>query len=299
MGRNLTKGDGETATLDATLAALVREVRVSACRLLLETPHVEASVPMLRGVWGRALHHLDRDLYNRLFIGEGPAHNRIPLYLMRPAPPDAETAPALDLIAFNISSEDAGGLVRAWDVAQGMGVGKSRTPFRVRGLMPLTHEGVGYETDKIALPNSWPLSIAQYPDYGKSGCRLTYTSPLRLMSRGYLIEEPSLVDIAAAAFRRLYSLGKANKNWGYRDTAQAVHAAAVEIPSAPWNGDRIEFVRWSGSQDREINLHGVTGSIDLPAGLGPLACLMGATAWTHIGKGTVFGLGGVVITPLT
>jgi hypothetical protein len=45
-------------------------------------------------------------------------------------------------------------------------------------------------------------------------------------------------------------------------------------------------------------MQGVSGSLDLPEGLGPLALLLAAAQWLHLGKGTVMGLGQLRIIPL-
>jgi hypothetical protein len=49
--------------------------------------------------------------------------------------------------------------------------------------------------------------------------------------------------------------------------------------------------RWSAAQQAEVELHGVTGVMDLPEGPGELWPLLAAAGWLHLGKGTVFGLG--------
>ncbi len=38
-------------------------------------------------------------------------------------------------------------------------------------------------------------------------------------------------------------------------------------------------------------MRGVTGTLELPKGVGVLWPILAAGAWVHIGKGTVFGLG--------
>lgn len=43
---------------------------------------------------------------------------------------------------------------------------------------------------------------------------------------------------------------------------------------------------------------GVAGALDLPAGPGPLAPLLAAACWLHLGKGTIMGLGQLRITSL-
>ena len=72
---------------------------------------------------------------------------------------------------------------------------------------------------------------------------------------------------------------------------RSVAEKAAGLTAGPWHGERRDLVRWSGAQRREIDLHGVSGSLELPGGPGLLWPLFAAACWTHIGKGTVFGLG--------
>jgi hypothetical protein len=65
-----------------------------------------------------------------------------------------------------------------------------------------------------------------------------------------------------------------------------------------WQGERLDFHRYSGRQKTEITLEGVAGSIDLPEGPGELWPLFAAGMWLHVGKGTTMGLGQVTIQPL-
>jgi hypothetical protein len=57
-------------------------------------------------------------------------------------------------------------------------------------------------------------------------------------------------------------------------------------------------VRYSGRQRQELEFHGVTGELPLPAGPGPFADLLAAALWLHLGKGTVMGLGQMVVVPV-
>ncbi|MGI6419419.1 MAG: CRISPR system precrRNA processing endoribonuclease RAMP protein Cas6 [Thermoguttaceae bacterium] len=76
-----------------------------------------------------------------------------------------------------------------------------------------------------------------------------------------------------------------------RPFAERLHEIARRTPQGPWQGDRLDLARYSGRQQRELQLHGVSGSLALPEGPGPLWPLLAAAAWLHIGKGTVMGLG--------
>ena len=66
---------------------------------------------------------------------------------------------------------------------------------------------------------------------------------------------------------------------------------AAGLATGPSQGERSNLVRWSATQRREIDLYGVTGELELPAGLGRLWPLFEASSWTHLGKGTVFDYG--------
>ena len=277
-------------TLVDRLTALTGRVHVRAYRLLLDTPSVVATVPMIRGVWGRALHHVDQRIYRYVFAGDGPPHDRLPRYLMRPAPPDPETAPAIDWMLFIGDADLEPVLLRAWDVACGMGLGADRAPFGVRRMLPIG-PAIGQDVRPAAV---WPLSRATWPLDGapaSTPCRISFDSPLRLTGHGKLLREPGLTDIAVAALRRISALAGCSSGETYRDLSYAVRAEADARPAGPWCGERRDFVRWSGAQRREIDLRGVAGGLDLPQGFGEIWPLIAAALWTHIGKGAVFGLG--------
>ena len=262
------------------LQALLSRVQIQAWQLLLDTPEVQATAPMLRGVWGRALRHLDEEAYQQVFAGKALGHRRIPRYILRPAPPDPAIAPAIEWILLGVEEELEEVLWRAWDVASGMGLGPERVPFRIRERRPLS-----------AGQSDWPLT----GDPATTPCRLQFCTPLRLVRRAALLTAPDLAAIATAAVRRCAGLADITGGEAYRDLMRAVGQQAATTPATPWRGERLDFVRWSSTQQRELNLRGVVGALDLPAGPGPLWPLLAAACWTHLGKGAVFGLGQLCI----
>lgn len=272
------------------LAPYMQRIEIAAWRLLIATPHVSATVSMLRGVWGRALRHLDKNAYDRVFVGTGPSHHRRPCYIMRPAPPDPQTAPAVEWIMLSVEPRLEAVLWRAWDIASGMGLGPQRVPFHIRSRVPLGNEDDG----TLRAAPRWCLSTVTWPlagDPASTPCRVSFPAPLRLVQRGELIAAPNLADIVAAAFRRLADLAGMAAGTGYRDLMRAIREEAAGTGASRWQGTRTDFVRWSGAQRREVDLHGVTGTLHLPAGPGQLWPLLAAAQWTHVGKGSVFGLG--------
>lgn len=280
------------------IRSLLDSLEVRAWRLLLTTPQVQATVPMLRGVWGRALRHVDAQAYQRVFAPDGPAHRRLPRYILRPAPPDPATAPAVEWILLGVDEGLEPVLWRAWDIASGMGLGPTRAPFSIRGRLSLGPGNAGASPEA----KRWRLSDAVWPlsgDPASTPCRLEFPAPVRLIHQGTLLAAPGPADIATAALRRVASLAGEARGEEYRDMMRAVRQEAAGLAASPWHGERSDLVRWSTAQRREIELYGVTGGLALPAGPGGLWSLLAASGWTHIGKGTVFGLGELRIAALS
>lgn len=250
---------------------------------------------MLRGVWGRALRHVDAAAYRQVFAPAGAAHRRLPRYILRPALPDPTTAPAVEWILLGVAESLEPVLWRAWDIASGMGLGPTRAPFAIRERVPL---GPGNEGTRSEAKR-WRLSEAAWPLAGEPAstpCRLHFLAPVRLIRRGTLIEAPGLADIATAAARRAAGLAGEDRGEPYRNLIRGVQHEAAGLTAGPWRGERSDLVRWSAAQQREIDLYGVTGGLELPVGPGRLWLLLAAAGWTHIGKGTVFGLGQLCLT---
>ncbi len=279
--------------LEKTLLERLERIELAPRRMLLDTGEVRATVPMLRGVWGRALRELDAGAYELAFEGRRAlgvsGAEKSPLYVVRPAPADPEFAPAVEWILIGAAARSDGVLTRAWDVAARMGLGPGRKPFAIRQVLWLNPRG-----EAVPRPLRWSLRAAAEAmpaDIAKTEIALEFDAPLRVLRRGKLVDRPTFVDIAVAAARRVAVLSGAEEPGRERELVHAVADAAARIPAGGWKGRRADFVRWSGAQRREVDMHGVSGEIRLPEGPGELWPLLAAGSWVHIGKGTVFGLG--------
>lgn len=252
-------------------------------RLLLETSGVEATTPMLRGVWGAALHDSDPEAYRAVF---SPPDGSSPGYLLRPAPPDPRFSPAVDWILVGAGLKHESALLRAWLIALRMGLGRRRQAFRIPQA-----PGLGPDGSLVEDATAWRLGEATWPLALDRACRLVFPSPLRIMRRDRLIQTPTLTDLTVAACRRFRSYLPAETldEWSYL-TDEAI-AVSREIPQGAWVGDRLDLHRYSARQERELRINGVSGGLDLPAGPGPLWPLLAAAQWLHLGKSTVIGLG--------
>lgn len=272
-------------------------LRIRAWRFHLETPDVLATVPMLRGVWGAALKSVAPTVYDQIFEGGATG---IPRYLMRPSAPDVRPAPAVDFMVFGEPDGTADAAIwAAWDRACEMGLGPDRRAFWIGSTIPLAWDETPLRPSRVqpgfvASPLAWPINDL------KGGCRLLFPAPLRLIHKRRLVERPMPVDLTIAALRRLQGLVSDHPDsavlW---ESRQDWIELARTIRYDTWQGRRLDLARYSGSQQSELVLHGVAGSLSLPDGPGPLAPLLMAASWFHLGKGTVMGLGQVRIESLS
>ena len=268
-----------------TLSEVIARIRFKAWHLYLQTPGVLATTPMLRGVWGRALKHVNNRVYTAIFEGLGPENHRLPKYIIRPSAPDPRTAPSVEWIILNVSSAPEEALWDAWLVACGMGLGPNRIPFRIR---------------KRELINSSEHShVTQSTIDPKEPVRLAFQTPLRILRRGKLIAQPRLNDIAVTGMRRIANIAGIERGTLYRDLLKGAKNASEQVASEPWHGERTDLVRWSAKQQKELTLHGISGSLFLPQGAQELLPLLSALCWLHVGKGTVYGMGQPALIPMS
>lgn len=267
-------------------------------RIVLETPGVCATVPMVRGVWGAALHGLDAEAYEQVFTGTGPLNVRTPHYVLRPAPPDSDGNPGLEWILIGEAIRFDQVLLRAWDIASGLGLGPSRQRFHIRRCELLGPEGLA--KDRATKSPAWPLSQALWLERGaenRTPCLLRFPAPLRLLRAGRLIERPTLPDLLVAAMRRVSAFLSPEDRAVLARLEPQVMGLGRELAASDWRGARLDLTRYSGSQRAELELRGVSGELDLPEGAGEAWPLLAAAQWLHLGKGTALGLGQLVAEP--
>jgi len=288
--------DYRRLALTEQIQLIMSKVQVSAWRLQLHTPLVHATTPMIRGVWGHALRQIDRSLYDLAFAGVNNTGQNLPRYILRPAPPDPLTAPALDWILFGINQSHEPALWRAWDKACAMGLGPDRVPFQIWKRRLLAPDNLPTAARAWSLPEvTWPLP----DDPASTPCVLKCEVPVRLIKRKQLIAAPTFVDLITGAVRRIAALAGLPRSEAYADIMRAAKSVARRTLAEPWVGEDCQVVRWSAAQQKEVKLYGVTGAMALPNGPGSFWPLLAAAQWTHIGKGTVFGMGELRIYPLS
>lgn len=270
------------------LIEILKAITILPRRIRIETPGMQAGIPLLRSVWGAALHDFAPQAYIEVFEGEGAPHERTPQFILRPAPADPSFAPAFEFILIGLGIEHDVALLRAWDIASGMGLGPDRRRFFIREVVPLSRKGGVARSGK-----PWALGAACLPTgmRPKTPCTLFSRSPLRLIRNRLLTESPTVEDLVVGMCRRLLSFLPQNLKEQLVAIRPQLQELASTLPADLWGGARLDFHRYSAAQQSAVDLRGVTGEIRLPAGLGELWPLFVAAQWIHLGKGTVFGLG--------
>ncbi|GIW97297.1 MAG: hypothetical protein KatS3mg111_0630 [Pirellulaceae bacterium] len=285
----------DRSVLPDVLNLILDHVWVLPRRMQLQCSEPEMTVPLLRGVWGRQIHDRCLQLYRQVFDvpSQGGAVANSPLYLLRPAPPDPEWAPAIEYFLFCSAIEHSHQLDVCWEAAGRAGIGRSRLPFQISRAEFLLPDGSTSEHG-----GSWPVSAARWPLPADRPCKLVFPSPVRIRRDNRLVSAPTLADLVAAFNRRVAGFLPARYHDLWRSVGAMCVALAKDIPQRPWQGERLDLVRYSARQRADLELQGVTGELALPRGPQELAPLIAAMQWLHVGKSTVMGLGQPLVAPL-
>ena len=276
---------------------LLARIQVAGWRMALRGHEPGIVLPILRGAFGAALHDISLDAYEEVFRPEDGDGS--PAYLLRHSPHRIQGSAIFELLLFEPAFKHFDVILDALELAGERGLGRDRQSFGIRRLAWLDVLGrpsqdrdgdQPFELGKCA----WPL--AGDPEHGS--CRLLFPEPVRILRQKELIEHPTLRDIVVAGCRRIASLSAPSESTHIRSLQEACLDVADTLASQPFVGIADAVGRWSASQQRFIELRGVTGHIDLPEGPGPLWRLLAALQWLHCGKATVVGLGRTVITPI-
>ncbi len=287
---------GDNPFSSETLLPFLNRVPVIARRFLLDTGDAEATVPMLRGVWGLALYDHGPEAYREVFQGGPTPSSRTPLYILRAGPLDPSGYPSLEFIVLGKGIAHDDQLLEAWEIACSLGLGPKRRRFRIlrADCLDARERVVAGDGKRLA----FNLALAPWPleeDPVATPFDVVFELPLRILFHGKIVVRPALRDLVQAGFRRLAGFLPPEdmpELWRLQETALA---AVDSVPQNPFEGRPADVVRYSARQESVVEMSGVTGGLSLPLGPGPHWRLLAAAQWMHLGKTTTLGLGKPVL----
>ncbi len=211
---------------------------------------------------------------------------------------------SFDLILFGRAIAYQGRALDAIAAMAKAGLGAGRTSFALARIeaeeepgafRTLFRDGAWATTDPVAGRPLPALPLPGLPGNDRS-LRLTVLTPLRLQERGKIVPPRDPRALAFAALRRLLELAhfhapEAEVDWSFRPLLDAASTLRFTGPALRF----VDLARYSQRQERHVQLGGYIGTLTLEGDLAPLAPLLRAAEVIHLGKGSVFGLGRVVI----
>lgn len=258
---------------------------------------------------------LTQCVYPRLFevLPDGPASSATtPARYRAPPPPyvleipdrqpraiaaGSELSLGLTLIGRTHAATLPAYLIAAMQRAGSRGLGRTRGRFTLTALAQ--EQGLGsadwlpiYQAAEGRLHPCPPATRPPPPCPGQ--VKLELLTPLRLKQRGHLIGPRHLraADLARALLGRLALLTTHHAPETSPPDWAALHRAAAELTLAHPRLHWQDWTRWSSRQHRSMQLGGLLGSLTLAgAALPAFWPLLWLGQWTHLGKGTSFGLG--------
>lgn len=291
------------ANLAEHILNCLQHIVVRPYRQTLVTKAKNVTIPLLRSVWGAALHDLDLPTYHAVFRPSEGALNvqsesaashgePVPGFVMRPHRTSSKTSEdefEIDFVLLGSTAvERAEIALRAWDVASGRGLGPDRLPFVVS-----ERRGLGPGAEVLDTPATWRLSSLTWPNAVTHGepCRLAFPAALRIRHQGRLVTSPTLVDIVVSARHRVEEFLSGEALVAWKERKWEIEEQSRVCATTAWCGQASCLQRYSRTQDEKLEFPGVTGELTLPSGPGDLWPLISAAAWLHIGKATTNGLG--------
>lgn len=189
--------------------------------------------------------------------------------------------------------------VHAFQQLAKMGLGVSRTPFKllsVSELLPDGHTGNLYDESegKLAAPkNVRTLAdiISLSSTIRRRSITVDFVTPTRLQYDGSLVEELTFPVFWAAVSRRvsllcsLYAQFPCSADWDYLHTLS--HQVSVRATNVKW----FDWERYSKRQGARMPLGGLKGAVEFEGPLSAFMPWLAAGQILHVGKNSAFGLG--------
>ncbi len=198
--------------------------------------------------------------------------------------------PAIDLLPY---------LIQAMERAGQRGLGSSGGRFALRRVV--AEEGLGsdhwrpvFDAESREYQRLVGASPGPSPPAPAGAIQIDLLTPLRIKRHGHFIGAADFTpgDLVRNLLARLASLaafyGGRNPTFDWTDLAPCAEDLCVATKDLRWS----DWTRYSSRQQTTMQMGGLVGALSLDGpGVPALWTALWLGQWTHVGKGTSFGLG--------
>lgn len=180
------------------------------------------------------------------------------------------------------------------------GIGKPRGKYvlqRISAVHPwqktseLIYDGVDVRVGGRDLSVSYDDVMEHAGALPASQLTLHFLTPTRLKYRGKYVRRPEFHVIVRNLLRRISSLSYFHCGQLWETDFHGIIAAAEDVEATDVDVEWVDWERYSGRQQRRINLGGFVGQATYQGDLKPFRPLLALGELVHVGKATVFGHG--------
>ena len=206
---------------------------------------------------------------------------------------------AVELVLFGKGIDHLGYFIYALQKMGAHGVGPGRGTFKLVAVDALQADQSAceiYSAEKIALQEFGPPISMQQITATQSASNtqriaLEFLTPTRLTQDDKLVEQPEFHILIRRLLSRLSSLSRFHHDMPLEIDFRALIEAAKQVTIAAHTLHWHDWERYSNRQQARMKLGGVLGTVSYAGNLEPFLPFLALGAWTHVGKGTSFGLG--------
>ncbi|HEX4955800.1 MAG TPA: CRISPR system precrRNA processing endoribonuclease RAMP protein Cas6 [Thermoanaerobaculia bacterium] len=181
------------------------------------------------------------------------------------------------------------------------GLGAARHPFE---LAEVTYRGAdgapvaGYDRARRRWTCEAPARLPAV-DPAPERAVLRFLTPTRIKAKGHLRERVGFRELVFRQLRRVLELAAvhvpgAEVRWDFEDLLDRAQAVKVRRAEVAW----LDWERYSNRLGRKMSLGGFVGEMEVEGDLAPFWPLLRTGEVVHVGKGTTFGLGRMVVEPV-
>jgi hypothetical protein len=206
---------------------------------------------------------------------------------------------ALELVLFGKAIDYLGYFILALERMGAQGVGRGRGTFKLLAVDVIQVDRTTREIYTAEAPTlkeiGPPLSMQQIADTQPADnireITLEFVTPTRLTQDDKLVDLPEFHILIRRLLGRLSSLSRFHHDTPLDIDFRALIEAAKQVTIAKHTLHWHDWERYSNRQQTRMKLGGVKGTVSYTGELEPFLLFLMLGAWTHVGKGTSFGLG--------